>query len=129
MPQLKFILTREPIACDPAPWTADFGAEISFFGVVRGTENGDPISGIDYSAYPAMVQHRADGLGRVAAKRFPSHRATITHRYGFVLAAEPSVHIQVGSRHSGAAFEICTWYLNELKTEIPIWKRIVPHDP
>lgn len=126
MPPLQFTLTRDPIAGSPAPWDGEFGAEICFYGVVRGAEDGEPIAGIDYTAYHPMVRRRAEALGRSAAGRFPHHRAAITHRYGFVPAAEPSLFIQVGSRHSAAALEICEYYLAELKSHIPIWKEIVP---
>jgi molybdopterin synthase catalytic subunit len=53
------------------------------------------------------------------------HRVFIQHRLGFVAALEPSLLLRVHTKHSAAAFEICQWYLKEIKTTVPIWKKPV----
>ena len=126
MPEFEFTLTEEPLEFAPPRWDSAFGAELTFVGVVRGKEQGAPIAGIDYSAYATMVNSSLEGIGEDAASRFGSHRALMVHRTGHVAAAEPSVVLQVGAPHSAEAFEICRWYLEQLKKRVPIWKEIVP---
>ena len=125
MPPLEFELTTESLQVTQAAWDERFGAQITFVGVVRRLEGDHPIAGIDYSAYPAMAERVCDRLGREAERRFGDHRARMIHRVGFVAAAAPSVSLQVSSAHSSAAFDLCRWYLDRMKADVPIWKRIV----
>jgi molybdopterin synthase catalytic subunit len=53
------------------------------------------------------------------------HEVFIQHRLGFVAAEQPSILIRVRTKHSAAAFDLCRWYLAEVKTRVPIWKRPV----
>ncbi len=126
MPDLEIQLTTRPLRISPPDWDGRFGAESSFVGVVRRVEAGREIRGIDYSAYLPMAERSLRGLGARASELFGEHRAKITHRIGFVAAAEPSVEIQVSAPHSGEAFDITRWYLAEIKAQTPIWKEVVP---
>lgn len=98
------------------------GAVLSFEGEVRGIEDGRPIRGIRYSAYLPMAIRELEKLGISGKAKFPDHRLLIHHVLGFVAAGEASVVISVATPHSALAFEITRWYLQELKTRIPIWK-------
>ncbi len=126
MPRFESKLTPARLDPDDRPvWGDRFGAEVEFYGVVRGVEAGEIIEGIEYSAYPEMAERELARLGAEAEGRFPPHRAKITHRIGFVPAGEPSVALYVGSPHSAEAFDVSRWLLAELKCRVPIWKRIV----
>ena len=118
-------LTHQALETDPPPPSAEHGACVQFLGIVRGTEDGRQISGIDYRAYPPMAEAMLAKIARQGAEEFGEHRLKLHHRIGFVPAAEPSVAIRVTTRHSQAAFDICRSYLHRLKTEIPIWKHPV----
>ena len=125
MQTLKFLLTNSPIADKTPEWNDQFGAETVFWGVVRGIEDGKPITGINYTAYAAMAEKKLCEIGNEASSIFCAHRAKIIHRTGMVYAAEPSVVIRVGCARSSAAFEISQWYLDKLKRVVPIWKDVV----
>ncbi len=107
------------------PFDGEEGAEASFLGVVRATEDGRRIRGIEYSAYEAMAREMLGQLHSRAFAELGAHRVYVHHRIGFVAAGEPSVIIQVRAKHSSAAFELCQWYLREIKTRTPIWKQPV----
>jgi molybdopterin synthase catalytic subunit len=119
------ILSEDPI--DPrAPLFADGeGAEAQFLGVVRGEENGKPISGIEYSAYRPMADQELGKLCERALREYGPHRVEIQHRLGYVAACEASILLRVKTRHSAEAFDLCRWYLKEIKTSVPIWKKPV----
>lgn len=121
-----FLLSHDAI---PAGSTPDFasgeGAEVRFLGTVRDRENGRPITGIDYSAYLPMAEKMLAGLVEQGRREHGPHEVFIQHRLGFVAAAEPSILIRVRTKHSAEAFELCRWYLKEVKTRVPIWKRPV----
>lgn len=107
------------------PFDDEEGAEASFLGVVRATEDGRRIRGIEYSSYEPMAHEVLGHLHSRAFAELGAHRVYVRHRIGFVAAGEPSIIIQVRSKHSGPAFDLCRWYLKEIKTTVPIWKRPV----
>jgi molybdopterin synthase catalytic subunit len=122
---LSFVLSEEPIVPDAHSFEINEGAEVQFLGVVRGTENGQPIQGIDYSVYRPMAEKMLHELVARGAAEHGVHRVFLQHRLGFVAAEVPSIIIRVWTKHSAEAFDLCRWYLKEVKTTVPIWKRIV----
>lgn len=119
------VLSSDPITPGIPEFEPEEGGEVQFLGIVRATEDGRPITGIDYSAYPEMAEKELAGLVKRGMAQFTPHRVRIQHRLGFVAAGEPSIVVRVSTRHSAEAFEACRWYLNEIKTTVPIWKRPV----
>ena len=119
------ILSEEPIQIAPTVFKAGEGAEAQFLGVVRGMEDDKVISGIDYSAYLPMAEKLLHDLVERGEREHGPHRVFIQHRLGFVAAEQPSIIIKVRTKHSAESFDLCRWYLKEIKTSVPIWKRAV----
>jgi len=119
------ILSEEPIQTAQTVFKSGEGAEVQFLGVVRGEEDGKVISGIEYSAYLPMAEKMLSELADRGAREHGPHRLFIQHRLGFVAAEQPSIVIRVRTKHSAEAFELCRWYLKEIKTCVPIWKKPV----
>ncbi|MFM7606990.1 MAG: molybdenum cofactor biosynthesis protein MoaE, partial [Prosthecobacter sp.] len=76
-----------------------------------------------YSAYYPMAEKMLFELVVRGQASHGTHDVFIHHRLGFVAAEQPSILIRVRTRHSAEAFELCRWYLKEVKTCVPIWKR------
>lgn len=119
------LLSEEPILTTQTVFQPEEGAEVQFLGMVRGLEEGRAISGIDYTAYRPMAEKVLQELVERGSHEHGQHRVFIQHRLGFVAAEEPSIVIRVQTKHSAEAFELCRWYLKEVKTTVPIWKRAV----
>ncbi len=47
------------------------------------------------------------------------------HRVGAVGPQQPIVSIHVASPHRKEAFESCSWLIDELKAQAPLWKKEV----
>jgi molybdopterin synthase catalytic subunit len=124
-PAYSFQLIADPIVPEVAVFAAEEGAEVQFLGTVRGQEEGRVITGIDYSVYRPMAEKELDRLCQRGQAEQRPHRVFIQHRLGFVADREPSILIRVQTKHSAEAFEICRWYLKEIKTSVPIWKKPV----
>ena len=120
-----FLLSIYPITPGVPSFAPGEGAEVQFLGIVRGEEDGRPISGIDYTAYLPMAEKMLSELIERGTRDHGPHRVFIQHRLGFVAKEEPSIIIRVQTKHSAEAFDICRWYLKEIKTSVPIWKRAV----
>lgn len=99
------------------------GARVDFQGIVRGSEDGREIEGIDYEAHREMAEHQLKQIAEQAAIQFELRSVIIHHRIGFVAVGEASLFMRVCSRHREAAFQASQWIVNELKKKVPIWKR------
>jgi molybdopterin synthase catalytic subunit len=104
------------------------GAAVIFWGVVRASEGGRPIAGIEYEAHPAMAEYQLRGVAESAARKFDVREIFVRHRIGFVPVAEPSVVVRVTCGHRPAAFAASAWIIDELKRVVPIWKHPVFKD-
>ena len=99
------------------------GASVDFQGIVRGSEDGRKIDGIDYEAHREMAEHQLQQIAEKAAIEFGLRSVIIHHRIGFVAVGEPSLFTRVCSGHREAAFQASRWIVEELKKKVPIWKR------
>ena len=101
------------------------GTVINFLGVVRGSEDGKPISAIEYEAFEKMVRHQFALLFDEMAKRWPIESVRLVHRVGMVRVNEPSLWVEIVAPHRGEAFAACQWLIDEMKRVVPIWKKPV----
>lgn len=105
------------------------GGVVEFWGVVRGMEDGAPISGIDYEAYPAMAEHQIHRILDGLVESLPLLRLVVIHRTGTVPAGRPSLYVRIESPHRKEAFDACREFVERLKKDVPIWKRPNPLGP
>jgi len=103
------------------------GAAITFSGVVRGREAGEPIVAIDYEAFVPMAERQFNLLFDQLAERWPTLESVrLIHRLGVVRVNEASLWVEIISPHRGEAFAACQWLIEEMKRVVPIWKKPVP---
>lgn len=103
--------------------SSGMGAVIYFAGVVRGSEDDQPIQAIDYEAFQQMAEHQFNKIFDEVEKRWPIETVRLIHRIGVVKVGEPSLWIEVVAPHRREAFEACQWIIDEMKRVVPIWKR------
>ena len=115
-------IDEKPLEIAPAAFQAGAGAVVEFWGVVRGSENGNAIAGIFYEAHEDMAMHQLRRIAEAALEKFGCEKIMLHHRIGFVPVAEPSLFVRVTAKHRGAAFEGCEWIIEQLKQLVPIWK-------
>ena len=103
----------------------DLGAVVEFLGIVRGSEDGQAIVGIEYEAFLQMVEHQFNLIFDQVEKRWPIYSVRLVHRVGLVRAGEPSLWVEVIAAHRGEAFAACQYLIDEMKRVVPIWKKPV----
>jgi molybdopterin synthase catalytic subunit len=118
----EVLLTEEPLKQVDAD-SADAGAVIDFWGVVRPIEDGREIEGINYDAHHEMAEHQLKRIAEQATERFELKRVIIHHRTGLIAVGEASLFLRVASRHRKQGFQASQWIVDELKKKVPIWKR------
>ncbi len=121
-PVCEILITLAPLEPSAPQFSAVAGAVLDFYGVVRGQEEAEQISGIDYEAHTAMARHQLDILCQEAFARFPLHSIVLHHRLGYIPTAAPSLFLRTSAAHRGPAFEGAQWLIEQLKLRIPIWK-------
>lgn len=121
-PVCEVLLGEDRIAAPRESYTSETGGVVDFWGVVRETEDGREISGIEYEAHLSMAEHQLRAIAEQAVAAFDLNEVIVQHRLGFVPAGEASLFVRVGSRHRAAAFRGSVWIVDELKKRAPIWK-------
>jgi len=101
----------------------DVGAVVTFSGVCRGSENGEPIAALTLEHYPGMAEAEIGRHADEALSRWPLQGLTIIHRFGRIAPGENIVLVVTASAHRQAAFEAAEFLMDYLKTNAPFWKR------
>jgi len=101
----------------------DIGAVVSFSGICRGSENGEPIAALTLEHYPGMAEAEIGRHADEALSRWPLQGLTIVHRFGRIAPGENIVLVVTASSHRQAAFEAAEFLMDYLKTSAPFWKR------
>ena len=117
------VLTDSPLYAPPQDDDVDAGAIVDFWGVVRQIENGREIAGIEYEAHREMAEHQLRQIAEQAVNKFGLRLVLLHHRIGFIAIGEPSLFLRVTSRHRSEGFRASQWIVDELKKNVPIWKR------
>ena len=99
------------------------GAWLEFRGVVRGEENGQTISALEYEAYPEMAGREIRRLLQEISARHPCRAAKVIHRVGVIPVGETAIYVGVASPHRGEAIALLAEFMDRLKQDVPIWKR------
>lgn len=100
------------------------GAVVEFAGVVRGEEDGAPIAALDYEAYEPMARSEMERLAQELSPEYPCHQMEVRHRIGRVPAGEASILVRIEAKHRAEAFGLLSAFMDRLKRDVPIWKRI-----
>src|SRR5260221_13407470 len=101
----------------------DVGAVVSFSGICRGSENGEPIGALTLEHYPGMAEAEIGRHADEALSRWPLQGLTVVHRVGRIAPGENVVLVLTASVHRHAAFEAAALPIDYLKTNPPFSKR------
>jgi molybdopterin synthase catalytic subunit len=102
----------------------DVGAVVTFTGICRGDENGEPIAALTLEHYPGMAEAEIRRHVAQAEHRWPLLGLTVIHRHGRIVPGEDIVLVVTASSHRQAAFEAAEFLMDYLKTRAPFWKQV-----
>ncbi len=105
------------------------GAHSIFLGQVRNDEiDGKTVTAIEYSAYIEMAQEKFYEIREETFERFALTCMHIYHSLGKVNAGEISLLVFTSSKHRKDAMEACTYTVNRIKSELPVWGKEIFED-
>ena len=119
-------VTTDPIdACDVLTRVGaeEDGAVAIFLGIVRDSNDGRPVSGMEYDGYAEMAREQLAAIVAEAAERAQTDRVAAVHRLGALRVGEVSVAIAVSTPHRAEAFDAARKVIEEIKKRLPVWKR------
>jgi molybdopterin synthase catalytic subunit/molybdopterin converting factor small subunit len=93
------------------------GAVVTFSGATR------DVDFLDYEAYAEMALVELERIVRAAAARHGLTAAAAEHRIGRVGLGEASVIVAASAPHRPEAFLGARELIDEIKAQLPIWKR------
>lgn len=103
---------------------SDVGALVTFSGICRGEEAGEPIAALTLEHYPGMAEAEIERHVEEAKARWPLTGATVIHRHGRIAPGEDIVLVATASSHREAAFAAAEFLMDFLKTRAPFWKLV-----
>ena len=99
----------------------EVGARVVFSGQAR-AEQGD-VDALEVEHFPGMAEMAITAICERAVQRWPLHHIIVLHRVGMVPAGEDLVQVGVSAPHRREAFLACTYIMDFLKSEAPLWKK------
>ena len=109
------------------------GAIASFIGTVRDSASvednaGKPVTALEYEAHPTLAREKLAEIATQASEKWSLERVVAVHRVGTCALGEPTVIVVCAAPHRAEALEACRWLIDELKANVPIWKKEIYAD-
>lgn len=113
---------------DDALGHPDTGAHAWFQGVTRRTTGDQITQSLFYEAKRSMAISQLRRIAEQAAERFSLFAVVIVHRLGEVPVGQASIALGCSSAHRVETFAALAWIMDEVKRDVPIWKRDLDED-
>jgi molybdopterin synthase catalytic subunit len=97
------------------------GGTTIFVGTVREQDHGKPVTKLSYSAHPS-AEEELRGVAEKVVADFPVTALAAVHRVGDLELGDTAVIVAVACPHRGEAFQASRRLIDDLKSQVPIWK-------
>lgn len=101
------------------------GSVLTFEGVVRRAEGEREIEALEYEVYEPMASRVMERLGRLVVDQHGLLSLHVQHSRGVVPVGRASLRVVIESRHRAASLAAMMMFIDELKKDVPIWKKPV----
>jgi MoaE-MoaD fusion protein len=103
------------------------GAVVVMLGLVRDHTRKDgarvDVTRLEYEAYAPMAEKVMSAICEEATAKWPGVRAAVDHRVGALSLGDAAVVVCASAPHRADAFAACSFVIDRLKEDAPIWKR------
>lgn len=100
------------------------GGVVGFTGLVRDSDGGRGVTALEYEAHPGAQEALRRVAEQVAAD-LPVLGVAALHRTGLLAVGDVAVVVAASAPHRAEAFDAARRLIDDLKREVPIWKRQV----
>lgn len=119
-------VTASPLSLDElvrAVAHAGAGAVVTFAGTVRDTNDGRPVTKLEYEAYVSMAVAEIRRIVSEIENEVEGTRLAVHHRTGELAVGDVAVLCAASAPHRREAFRACRLAIDRVKERVPIWKR------
>jgi molybdopterin synthase catalytic subunit len=120
-------VSAEPLSVDEAlAFIADpsAGGTCFFIGTVRDLgADGATVTSLRYESWDEVAVDRLRAIADELLDRWPLRRVALLHRTGDLDVGDASVVVAVSAAHRAEAFDACREGIEQLKHDVPIWKK------
>ena len=99
------------------------GAIVLFSGEVRNHHEGKSVEYLEYEAHAEMANVQIQKILNNALEKWDLHSAKCIHRLGKINISESAVCVVTTSSHRKEAYEANRWIIDQVKHNVPIWKK------
>lgn len=100
------------------------GGTCVFIGTVRDRSgDGDEVTDLTYEAWSELATQRLGEIATTIHGRWRVCRVALLHATGRLDIGQISVVVAVSAPHRAEAFDACRFGIEELKRDVPIWKK------
>jgi molybdopterin synthase catalytic subunit len=100
------------------------GAVVTFVGAVRDHDGGRGVEYLEYEAHPDAAA-ALDQILKDLADDVEVDAIAVSHRFGVLQIGEAAIVVAVAAAHRAEAFAACARVVDQVKAELPVWKRQV----
>ena len=101
----------------------EHGATVVFLGITRNHHQERSVEYLEYECYRDMALSELTRISKQVAKQHAIDNLYVVHRIGRVNIGEASLGVAVSAPHRVEAFKASQDLVDELKKDVPIWKR------
>ena len=105
-----------------------YGATNLFIGTMRDFNEGDKVKGMTLEHYPGMTEKQLKLVVAEAEKQWSLLDSLVIHRVGDVYPDDVLVLVAIWSVHRGDAFDASRFIMEQLKSNVPFWKKEILAD-
>ena len=123
---LRAVVTEEPLDVEEHARLVsrpNAGAVVSFSGLVRDHDGGRGVRALEYTSHPNAAEVIARVAAQVATTHAQVHALAVSHRIGSLAIGDSAIVCAVSAAHRAEAFAACAALVDEVKLQLPIWKR------
>ncbi len=104
---------------------AHAGAVVTFAGIVRNHDDGRGVLELEYAAHPTAEQILRRKVEALAARHPEVSSLRVAHRTGLLQIGDCALYAEVTAAHRAQAFAACAELVEDVKRDLPVWKRQV----
>lgn len=105
-----------------------YGATNLFIGTMRDFNDGEKVKGMTLEHYPGMTEKQLAQVVAEAEQQWAILDSLVIHRVGDVYPEDVLVLVVIWSVHRGDAFDASRFIMEELKSNVPFWKKEILAD-
>ncbi len=126
--RIEFMDGALPARSASHPTDGRAGALLMFEGIVRATENDQPIEGLFYEVYEPMAARETERLAREIGDQHNLQAIDITHSRGMVPVGGVSFRVIIEAAHRAEALAAMADFIDRFKKDVPVWKQRGPRN-